>query len=926
MSRFSRMLALILALCMVVGVIPTTAFAAENRLNYVSIGDSMANGYGFVGYNQNSNDRNVYDLMTGKGMYGEGAYPLQFEAYLTGLGYDVNHTKLATSATLAEDLLYLLGGREEFDDGWNGYKDYVGTYSDSELMPYFQKAITEADVISMGIGNAAFGAYLTHRITDALGLFGASLDEDEKVNFEDAIAVIEMDAEQYAMIMEIYGKVESELMGQVSPEIAEAYNLDEIVDLLAYTAASFVVNYRLLLEQILEMNPDVEIVLVGMLNTTSGMNITDENGEVILAFGDVMDMIFDALNAYVAGMPVYLQGKGIAPEAKLYFAAQPTPKYICQVFEELLDNGWSDIQSGRLSGTTIRQRNIDAFNGDLANLIGPALNGGNALPRISLDDVIAYEALDWETLESTYGAVGYTPWLAFLYSGYMGSNGSVPTEAEIAAASGKILAVAIYLAIEEAVARNTNTMNISVAGLKTIANDISSVYAAMGTPDITAPETVRQWLYNGFQSNEITKGMCKIYGLFKVGNGMSVHPTPEGHDEIAQSVISAYKNNTAQDQTMANVKELLQAYGPDVAAYILKLWAERETNGLGNQRLEYSTLDQESTYVALGDGTAAPKGYVEKLAAQLAEKRGIQGYTNYAKTGNTVAGELEKIASYSAIADADLITIGFGNVTLLSNAFEDAMYGEGVTYDWAGLLGEDKVPYVQELLAEVYAKTDAMGMDEEITTMINTVIEGVAYGAAEYALKLPDLITAIREVNAEADIVIVGQYNPMDGVVLKFGDATLDFANYINYFVEGIALHGTAYCAISREAIFVEAPAVSISNADMEWTIADLAKMLMKGFSSLYPSQEGHTYIAGEILDALNLDAPVPVEPEYVLGDANGDGKVNLKDAILVLKAINGGAAVDAVSSDVNKDNKVNLKDAILILKFVNGTPFPTEK
>ena len=141
-----------------------TVFAQEGdkkeTIKYVSIGDSMANGYGFVGYNQTSDDRNVYDFMTGKGMYGNGAYPLQFEEYLTEQGYDVEHTKLATSAMLAEDLLYLLGGREEFDDGWGGYKDYVGTYSDGELMPYIQAAVAEADIITMGIGNASFGAFM----------------------------------------------------------------------------------------------------------------------------------------------------------------------------------------------------------------------------------------------------------------------------------------------------------------------------------------------------------------------------------------------------------------------------------------------------------------------------------------------------------------------------------------------------------------------------------------------------------------------------------------------------------------------------------------------------------------------------------------------------------------------------------------------
>ena len=154
---------------MVVGVFPVTAFAANENINYVSIGDSMANGYGLTGYHQDSKDRGLYDFMTGNGMYGQRAYPLQFEEYLVSLGYDVNHTKLATTAMLAEDLPYLLGGREEFNDGWNGYKDYVGTYSDAELMPYMQNAITEADIITMGIGNTALGTHLFNRITEELG-------------------------------------------------------------------------------------------------------------------------------------------------------------------------------------------------------------------------------------------------------------------------------------------------------------------------------------------------------------------------------------------------------------------------------------------------------------------------------------------------------------------------------------------------------------------------------------------------------------------------------------------------------------------------------------------------------------------------------------------------------------------------------------
>ncbi|MBR5219404.1 MAG: hypothetical protein IKV66_00300, partial [Clostridia bacterium] len=95
----------------------TTGGSEQKTIKYVSIGDSMTNGYGFTGYNQDEHDvgsnlhtdTDEYNYFTGKGVYGEGSYALQFEEYLTELGYDVDHTKLATSAFRAEDLYLLLG-------------------------------------------------------------------------------------------------------------------------------------------------------------------------------------------------------------------------------------------------------------------------------------------------------------------------------------------------------------------------------------------------------------------------------------------------------------------------------------------------------------------------------------------------------------------------------------------------------------------------------------------------------------------------------------------------------------------------------------------------------------------------------------------------------------------------------------------------
>lgn len=1390
-ANLSRVLrsgvALLLVFCMVAGFVPTMAFATEaDKINYVSIGDSMANGYGFVGYNQTSNDRDAYDIMTGEGMYGVDAYPIQFENYLANLGYDVNHTKLATSAMLAEDLLYLLGGREYFDDGWRGYKDYVGTYTDAELQTHFQKSVKEADVITIGIGNAAFGAFLMHKLTDALGVFGASLDEDEKVDFEDAIAVLELDAEQYALVMQAYSMLEAELVENVPVELAEQYNLADVADLMAYTLASYIVNYKLLIEQILEMNDDVEIVLVGLLNTTYGMNVTDKNGNVLLPFGDVMDSLFDILNAYMAGLPAVLQLQGVAEDAKLYYAEQPNPQFICQEFENLLNNDWTSADS-RLDGATIRQRNIDAFNGDLAPMIGMAVIG-EPLTKITLADVQVYEALDFEELKAQVEGQGlgayWSPWAAFFFSGYINDQQK---------ATDTILSVSIYLAIEEAVAKSTNTMDIPLSGLTKIAGNLSSVFSDLGVPPQDAPESTRKWLLAGLSTEE-TQGMCKIYGLFKVGNGMSVHPTPAGHDNIAASVIAAYRNNTVKDETIKNVEivldelyNLMKEYGPDAAkqvwaqweaqgyvaavessinnvinvakfryayytesvlpaidaaiadlnaekdALVVELttlnallaakeaeladvlakqeigsvtvpeinfditaevggntpstvpgydceagegavaelnaaiadlkhaiavvealiadagadvadmaalaaqiataiaplgetveeivaagedlleafWAIREvlTNdsaaktvetvvsvfnsarstalaaakvveltgtaaslafddidamvdmviadaealaakiiadipaslanapeevlaavavakivadiarstagdyvgdtvdvkidaliaeatakyeagkadleahiieksavvegilaqldahvaakfpgvkaeaekqfaalivmkadleaelqalkadleakvialaneteatieaavapikaqiarvekdlatiendlacavehlaaakealviyvnelvisvndqvkntisgvvtemketviamgenaladlvdmavaGINKLLMQATTtdlvVDDDFTYVALGDGSAAADSYVELLAALLGEGALANGvdaidFVNAAKTGNTVIGVRENLPA--EIATADLITLGFSNVNFLANAIINV----GTERDWAKLVGEENVPYVMELLAEVEAKVAEAGLSGDMAATVNSIIEGFAYCNVEYAVELPKLISNIKAVNPDAVIVIVGMYNPLKDATLVVEGATIEISEYIDYLVEGTAIHGLVYSLISGDSIYVNVGDVATLNTKTELGMADLLSLVATGFAPLNPSAVGDDYIAAEIADALNITY-VKSKVEVLLGDVNGDGVVDAKDVTRLRKymADPDTTEINFKNADVNLDGVVDAKDMTRMRKhFADGVAF----
>ena len=125
-SLTKRVTSLFLALLMVFGVMSTGLIvmaqeAGEKVINYVSIGDSMTNGYGIDGYDA---EAGVYD-------YGYASYANQFAAALAGMtseefyaamanaqqgfginfeknGVKVNHAQLGLSAARPEDINFLL--------------------------------------------------------------------------------------------------------------------------------------------------------------------------------------------------------------------------------------------------------------------------------------------------------------------------------------------------------------------------------------------------------------------------------------------------------------------------------------------------------------------------------------------------------------------------------------------------------------------------------------------------------------------------------------------------------------------------------------------------------------------------------------------------------------------------------------------------
>jgi len=64
-------------------------------------------------------------------------------------------------------------------------------------------------------------------------------------------------------------------------------------------------------------------------------------------------------------------------------------------------------------------------------------------------------------------------------------------------------------------------------------------------------------------------------------------------------------------------------------------------------------------------------------------------------------------------------------------------------------------------------------------------------------------------------------------------------------------------------------------------------------------------------------DAVIGIQPEYKLGDINGDGEINVTDVMQVVQDANQGKYSD--KADINNDGQVTVTDAMLILDKVLG-------
>jgi len=995
--------ALLLALCLVVGFFPTAAFAVEIKdgnddgvINYVSFGASNVNGFGVEGY-IDLGGKSIDDILAefnaggnplaAINVYGlqrmpKESYPYMFaEALNEAVGgtvdsnleanYDGNAAKepfskvkvdqMGISSMRMEELGFLLGtfAGDSYTD-WRFYdtdgdgksgnwfgQAYGGSLE--ALQAEYIRAIKEADVITMDMGMNNFGVYISHQVGDP------SYDETLEDIDPELAAEFEKAKEYVGELVVEYASKAALLLKDVS----------SLVDALAYAVVGYCHNFDKIMEKIYELNPDVNVVVVSIQNLMTDMYM-DIPGVGKLPLGDIFGAVIDVANLHTAAGSPYCD--------RYVYADVRKEGRVRDYVDDLLDyNGDPATLSQNMKDcfTLYDYENLAfplyalSYTESCTVLLGMLQNLGletiglmaYAYLGLQLDPATAEQQLAANALQlrAAFRADAQADFAKLQSFGYNDANALSAlkrTYQQYTAYEAKVFDTMYDVMVEimqAGVLDHTirlDSLNASMGQLRRAAlplfqAEIQGAFAGLRADMENYEFTLREDFYDdlaiaaGMDYETLMDAIC-MYVRTSIGNSFYSHPSPEGHRQIADAVMAALRDDiTGKDVVTEEIEKALESLIAVLKKYAPEAW-EQVKNDYEATGIDV-VIDDDFKYVALGDGTAVAEGYAEALKAWLEEKAAEEektvAFVNAAKVGNSVAAEAAALSA--EVVDADLITLGFSQTDMLANA----MIAEEKP-DWAALLGAEAVPYVEDALALVAEKIAAMELENpEIEAMLNSVAEAFAYNAVEYAITLPTLIQEIRQVNEDAVVIVVGMYNPVDGVIVDAMGETLDmsvFSAYVDYLVEAVCVYGVGMAMLTNEVDYADAREVEIN--EVKWGLSEVLDLMDGDASAMYPSEAGDLYIAEQIKNILNVSFPAdePVDDpaddpvDVLYGDADGDGFATPIDAMLILQYYVGDiadSALNATAADVDGDGFATPIDAMLILQYYVGdiVKFPVE-
>ena len=248
--------------------------------------------------------------------------------------------------------------------------------------------------------------------------------------------------------------------------------------------------------------------------------------------------------------------------------------------------------------------------------------------------------------------------------------------------------------------------------------------------------------------------------------------------------------------------------------------------------------------------------------------------------------------------------------------------------DWATALAAEgtKADEVIETILETAYGIVSYSLDATLVDAIDNYAEEIVFSTVAYLVNNIKTVEAIKAINPDALIAVVGLHNPVKGLKFNVDGQIIDLGEYVEYFIEATNVYNTIYAAASENVIFVEADeteivgytdAIAINSADVEGSIVNALMRLIQILpTGTVVTENGHNYIANQLkaaitkvehIDSDNDDicdkcgenlAPVTPTPTPNRPGPGGGGSVVSQFTIKF--ETNGGSKIDSVKVEKN--------------------------
>ena len=255
------------------------------------------------------------------------------------------------------------------------------------------------------------------------------------------------------------------------------------------------------------------------------------------------------------------------------------------------------------------------------------------------------------------------------------------------------------------------------------------------------------------------------------------------NEYFAQKMAEIYGIALAVNATIEETIEKVRAFVIEVTNQILAVYNfaielnVKIENAIAYVRALIAAIDNHIEKITAGDYTVNADSYYVAIGGAeysyiLAEALGL--------TEDEYLDMAWDEIDFAELAAADLITVSYNDSTVLSFVYSQllnvALGLEAEELDWAALIGEENVAYIEAACAEIADAIQAAGIPECITVpagslgefelsileIAMTAIESALYEKIRYNIEYAETLLAINAINPDATVVALGAYNMYD--------------------------------------------------------------------------------------------------------------------------------------------------------------------